>query len=101
MLKGHQFKINCMEITNDNRFIISGSDDGTVRIWSFKEKKLKAILDDHRYSVRSAAITRNEKYIVYAISAKTVRVWRFINKKGAMVLQTRATPCNEKIYLNF
>ena len=64
-LQGHTDEIHCIGITSDNKFIVSGSADMTLRIWNFKEKTQETVLkDEDQRLVSSLAITSDNKYIV-------------------------------------
>ena len=39
VMEGHTTCIRCVAVTFDYKYIISGSNDKTVRIWDFFEKK--------------------------------------------------------------
>ena len=34
-LDGHKAQVTCIKLTNDNKYIASGSADVTIRIWDF------------------------------------------------------------------
>ena len=38
-LEGHKSSITSIVITSDDKYIISGSDDRTIRIWNLLEKR--------------------------------------------------------------
>ena len=63
-------------ITSNNKYIISGGADKTVRIWNLKYKTLEASLEGHNHSVNSIALTRNNKYIVSCETNKIARIWK-------------------------
>src|SRR5258708_7579283 len=39
-LHEHKDSVNCLGVTRDNLFLVSGSDDGTVRIWDCQRFKV-------------------------------------------------------------
>ena len=50
----------CTAVTSDNKYIVSGGLDSTVKIWSFQDKSEKAVLRGHTgwvSSVQSPVIT--------------------------------------------
>ena len=51
-------------ITCDNKFIVSGSLDSTIRVWNLQERCQEAVLEGHTNSVNSVAITNDTKFIV-------------------------------------
>ena len=66
-------------ISLDSKFIVSGSDDKTIRIWSTFEngndEKIKT-LKGHHSGVYSVAINLNGKYIFSGGDDKIIKIWR-------------------------
>ncbi|WP_457564180.1 ADP-ribosylation factor-like protein [Caminibacter sp.] len=60
-------------------YIVSGSDDRTVKLWSIKEKKLIHTFEGHKAFVNSVAIEGD--YIVSGSSDETVKLWRIKEKR--------------------
>ena len=58
-LKGHQDEINSLDYSKDGRFIVSGSKDGTARIWD---------LDTNNHKVLEAKTTEGEDTAVLSVS---------------------------------
>ena len=63
-LEGHTSYVNSVAITSDNKYIISGSDDNTIRIWNLLKKRQETVLEGHTSYVNSIAITSDNKYII-------------------------------------
>ena len=74
MFEGHSDIVRSLAITNDNKLIISGARDNTVRIWNIVEKRLEAILQGHLDSVRTVAVSNDNKFAVSGARDKTIRV---------------------------
>ena len=51
-------------MTSDNKSIISGSRDKTIRIWNFLEKTQESVLEGHTSSVLTVAVTTNILFLV-------------------------------------
>ena len=63
-----------VSFSKDGRFIISGSDDNTLRIWELKS--LKEILQfRHEGWVNSVAFSPDGTHVVSGSDDKTVRLW--------------------------
>ena len=65
-----------MEIAPDNRTIVSGSSDATVRIWDAKTGQLQTTLTEHTNAVTSIAIHRSGRLLASASADKTIRIWK-------------------------
>ena len=76
-MEGHTSSVNTVAVTSDNKHIISGSSDKTIRIWNLLEKTQETILQGHTDSVWTVAVTSDNKYIISGSSDKTIRIWKF------------------------
>ena len=53
LLLGHAHNVCALDISSDGKWIVSGSWDGTARIWSIGKWDCEAVLEDHQGSVWS------------------------------------------------
>ena len=74
----HNDCVNSVAVTRDNKFIISGGYDKTVRIWNLRDSTQQAVLFSNS-SIYNVAITNDNKYIV-AGNNKTVLIWNIRDK---------------------
>jgi WD40 repeat protein len=81
-LQGHRGVVSSVVISSDGQAIVSGSRDGTVRVWSLKEGKLLRTMKAHKRAVESVAISQDGQTIVSGSSDGTVRVW---NTRGKLL----------------
>lgn len=44
-LQGHADYVHCVAVTNDGNQVISGGEDGTVRLWDARTREPRAVLD--------------------------------------------------------
>ncbi len=56
-LKGHNGGVMSVAISKDNKFIVSGSEDSTVRVWERKSGKKLQELKSHNDRIYSVAIS--------------------------------------------
>jgi WD40 repeat protein len=59
----------------DGRFAITGSDDGTVRLWDMRTGECVHLLKGHSQSVSSADLTPDGRFAVSSASDGAVRYW--------------------------
>ena len=85
-LESDAYTIKSLVLSSNNKFIITGSEDHTVRIWNFFNKSQEGILKGHKSSVLSLAITNDNSFIVSGSEDKTIRVWDFFSKKQESLL---------------
>ena len=52
ILEGHTKYVSSVAITSDNKYIISGGYDNTVRIWNLQDKTQEAVLQGHTFRLK-------------------------------------------------
>jgi len=73
-LSGHSGTVMCVAYSPDGRVLASGSQDGTVRIWSASERKLIKKLTLTHLPVWSIAFTPDGHYLVTGCN-RGVQLW--------------------------
>src|SRR5918996_1684524 len=63
-LIGHNNSVCSVAISPDNKFIVTGSKDGTAKVWDSKTGQLMHTLAGHTDRVGSVAISSDNKFIV-------------------------------------
>jgi len=76
-LTGHTKGVNCVEYapTGEKPYLISGSDDRTVRIWDYQTKQCIQTLSGHTNNVSSALFHATLPIIFTGSEDGTVRIW--------------------------
>ena len=74
-LKGHLSPVNSIAFDKTAKYLVSGSNDTTVRLWDVVSQQELAILKGHTSSVRAVAFDPNGKYIVSGSLDDSVRLW--------------------------
>ncbi|OMJ79894.1 hypothetical protein SteCoe_19980 [Stentor coeruleus] len=78
-LKGHKGIINSVTITDDNRIVISGSDDKSVRLWNLSKKQQIAVLKGHKSKLNAVVLNINN--LCFSISLSELILWNLDDKK--------------------
>jgi WD40 repeat protein len=73
--KGHSDSVTSVAFSVDGKYLASGSDDNTVRLWSVEVQKEVAVLQRHTASVSSIAFSPNGKYLASGSLDKTIILW--------------------------
>ena len=79
-------------MTSDNKFIVSGSEDTTVRIWNLLQKSQEAVLEGHTSDVLTVTVTSDDKFIISCSVDKSIRIWNFLKKRQEMFYKDTLLP---------
>ncbi|KAJ3516748.1 hypothetical protein NLJ89_g923 [Agrocybe chaxingu] len=83
-LHGHLDYVRTVQFHHEMPWILSASDDQTIRIWNSTSRQCIAVLTGHSHYVMSAQFHPKEDLIVSASMDQTVRVWDISNlRKGS------------------
>lgn len=74
-LIGHSGPVYCVDWTKCSRFLVSGSEDGSLRLWSVDYKTDVAVYHGHNYPVWSTAFSPLDHYFASGSHDRTVRLW--------------------------
>ncbi|MBA1420715.1 MAG: hypothetical protein FAF03_07660 [Epsilonproteobacteria bacterium] len=74
-LKGHTNSIESVAISQDAKYIVSGSWDNNVKIWERESGKLLKTLEGHTDNISSVAISQDTKYIVSSSWDSSIKIW--------------------------
>lgn len=80
VLRGHDAVVKSVAISRDGQRIVSGSYDGTVRVWHSTSGAQFCSLSCHESHVRSAAVSPDGKFIVTGSEDGKVRFWDVDNE---------------------
>ncbi|MBL8826233.1 MAG: WD40 repeat domain-containing protein [Planctomycetaceae bacterium] len=71
----HAKSVRSLAVSSDGQWLVSGSEDETLKIWSLPSGKHQATMTGHRDPVNSVAISPDDKLIASASDDNTVRMW--------------------------
>lgn len=75
-LVGHTAPIRSLSfVANGDRHLVTGSDDGTVRLWNYETGSELRVLGTHAGGVTSLDVTRDGENIATTGRDRTVRIW--------------------------
>ena len=77
-LKGHTgvfTGVNSIAFSPDDKLIISGGGDKSVRVWKLKNSQEKYILRDHQRWISCVTLSPNGEIIASASVDKTIKLW--------------------------
>jgi WD40 repeat protein len=71
--QGHLAKINCLAFAPDGSYLVSGSEDGTVRVWD--QAGQSRVFAGHKGTVRRVAVRAGGKLVASADNTGAVLAW--------------------------
>jgi WD40 repeat protein len=74
-LIGHESSVLSLAVTYDNQKLISGSQDGNVKIWHLKSGYLAHTITAHNDSVNVVVVSNDGLYIFSGSNDKTIKIW--------------------------
>jgi WD40 repeat protein len=75
-LEGHLERVNSVDLTPDKRIAVSGSDDGTIRIWDVASGRCVNVIKINQF-VKAVCVTPDGRFVASGGRVpNTVRVWK-------------------------
>ena len=94
ILTGHTSQINAVAVSADGRTAVSGSLDGTVRVWDLAGTAPPRVLTGHTSGVTGVAVSADGRTAVSGSLDGTVRVWDLAGTAPPRVLTGHTSQIN-------
>jgi WD40 repeat protein len=78
---GHEDWVNSVAVTPDGKYVVSGSNDRTVRLWDRATGQEVRRFTGHEGRIISVAVTPDGRYVVSGSTDETHRVWYIADLK--------------------
>jgi hypothetical protein len=88
--------VTSVAISPDGKCVISGSQDGTVEVWTSQTGKVALSLKGHMGEVTSVAISRDGTRIISGSKDQTVKIWDVATGKNLLISQWASETCDER-----
>lgn len=88
-LTGHKDIIESIAISSDGQTIVSGSYDGTIKLWSLRTGELQNTLKGHNHRVTCIAISPDGQMIASGSYDQTIKLWSLSTGKFLQTLEDR------------
>ncbi|XP_014211564.1 periodic tryptophan protein 2 homolog [Copidosoma floridanum] len=73
--QGHSSNMNCVAYSPDGQFIVTGGDDGKIKLWNTSNGFCTVTFHEHTSSISGILCSKNRKFIVSASLDGTVRAY--------------------------
>ncbi|KAM3440666.1 hypothetical protein NHJ13734_003195 [Beauveria thailandica] len=74
--EGHADGITCLAFSPDSKFLVSGSNDRTARVWDMRTDKTAAVLKYHKRYIDSVTFSPDGSCIATGLSDNLIAIWR-------------------------
>jgi len=96
---GHQGKITSAQLSPDNQFIVSSSEDGTICIWDFRSGSFLKKLEGHSAQISHAEFSPDGKLILSASNDGAIDIWN--SQTGQCLHTSRAKSVFGEDFVSF
>lgn len=73
--KGHKSLVNSLVFSPNSKFLASGSDDKTIRLWDIENRQCISTLESHESAVLSVDFHRNNCLLASGGQDHTIKIW--------------------------
>ncbi|MFP3041718.1 caspase family protein [Treponema primitia] len=96
--RGHSFAVSSVAYSPNGRFIVSGSADSTVKIWSLETGREIWTLPEHDSMVKSVSYSPDGRFIASGSADNTIKIWGVENGEDLKTLSGHTSVVNSIAY---
>jgi len=87
VFEGHTDDVTAVALSGDGKRAVSGSQDGTLRVWDLEGNQPPRILEGHMGYVTAVALSADGKCVASGSDDHTVRVWDLERNQPPRILE--------------
>ncbi|KAL5005761.1 hypothetical protein ScPMuIL_016919 [Solemya velum] len=84
----HNSEIKAVTLSENGKFLVSASADGTLKVWDMQSEQLQTVLVGHNDEVWCCAISPDNEIVVSGSRDGTIRLWRTKNGQEICLFKT-------------
>jgi WD40 repeat protein/tRNA A-37 threonylcarbamoyl transferase component Bud32 len=96
-LTGHSEPVLSLVIIPDDKTLVSGSRDKTIKVWNLQTGELKFTLNGHSNWVSSLAISHDAKILASGSGDKNIKIWNLETRELKSTLNGHSNGINSLI----
>ena len=81
ILEGHNQSVKTITFSSDSKILVSGSEDGGIKIWNWKTGKSSDLNFEHSKAVNKVVISPNSQILASGSNDGTIALFRFTDRK--------------------
>ncbi len=93
-LQGHTKQVNSIAFSSDGKYLVSGSSDGTVRIWDPASGQLLHTMEASEKEILSVCFSADGKYVASGGTDNLVKIWNVQSGNKVYEFADYKTPIN-------
>lgn len=85
LISGHTSTITCCCLLGNNKFLITGSSDNTIRAWNINKRRCEYILDGHTDTV-TCIVPHKKGQIISGSVDRRIKIWDVASRQCLKIL---------------
>jgi WD40 repeat-containing protein SMU1 len=94
----HDTAVLCLNFSKDSELLVSGSQDGKIKVWQLKTGKCFRKLEAHTKAVTCVAFTRDAAKILSGSYDQTLRLHGLVSGKTLKIFRGHTGTINEAVF---
>ncbi len=85
-------RVHCVQPCLDMRHLVSGAEDGKLRIWDRQDGRTINVMNGHLGAINSVAVSRDGRFGLTAGDDRTIRVWDLASAQCLRTVESHEGP---------
>jgi WD40 repeat protein len=77
----HKNGVSALCLSNTNKFLCSGGNEGEVRVWEVRSKEMVSHLKEHIQKVSKVQLFSNDVHLLTTAKDKSILIWDLVKEK--------------------